>query len=119
MHPPPSSSSPPSPSPPPPPRIPPFRLPSLPAPLQLQRFSSPPPSRPPRRPPPWLPPPPLPTGVNPEWFESTNLGWVRLPSGKRCYFTHIPKDKILRNYICIMDAFGMHVGDECQEILVW
>ncbi|KAF9780553.1 hypothetical protein BJ322DRAFT_1083725 [Thelephora terrestris] len=50
-------------------------------------------------------------------------GWVDLPKcGKRCWFAHLPEPESLRNYVAIMDDFGVDLemrGHKFQHIMLW
>ena len=50
-------------------------------------------------------------------------GWVDLPKcKKRCWFAHLPAPEEFRNYVAIMDDFGVDLemrGHKFQHIMIW
>ena len=50
-------------------------------------------------------------------------GWVELPKcQKRCWFAHLPAPEDFRNYVAIMDDFGVDLemrGHKLQHLMIW
>ena len=50
-------------------------------------------------------------------------GWVDLPKcKKRCWFAHLPAPEAFRNYVAIMDDFGVDLemrGHKFQHLMIW